>query len=102
MTQPMDPAPPARRYPNGNPVAGPPQVPLGTDFNTHLAEGGYPDIEAAGLAYAAGQRAAARAQENRAQTTGSHPADDSVNPVNPQGPGPTMNAAVNPPTSGDG
>jgi hypothetical protein len=71
MTTPEHP-PPSRRYPAVRPMS-PGQggtVPLGQAFQT-LPEGGYPDAGEAGLAYAAGQRNAARTQENRtALTTG--------------------------------
>lgn len=76
-----------RAYPSMQPTQTPPNVDLSTDFTDHLAAGGYPDVEEAGLAYAAGQRAAARQQESRtALTTGA--ADSTMMyPGNSQHPG---------------
>jgi hypothetical protein len=76
MTTPVPEHPPlARRYPTARPNPNPGTVPLGQAFNT-LPEGGYPDFGETGLAYAAGQRAAARAQENRTALTTSSGAPD--------------------------
>ena len=62
-------APPSRLRPTAR-VPGPQgTVPLTTDFTQHLAEGGYPDISEAGVAFAAMQRAQARQSDNRAATT---------------------------------
>lgn len=62
------------------------RVPLGTDYTDHLTEGGFPDIAESGLKYAAGQRAQARAVENRASlTTG--PGDTSTPTMYPGGTG---------------
>jgi hypothetical protein len=72
-----DHAQPQRFRPSARPAQDPPRVPLNTDFTQWLPEGGYPDLQEAGQAYAAGQRATARANESRtALTTG--PGDDST------------------------
>jgi hypothetical protein len=57
---------PSRFRPTANPSKAPPPVPLGADLSDVLMpESGYPDAYEAGLVYAAGQRAQARAVENR-------------------------------------
>jgi hypothetical protein len=61
---------PARFRPTANPSKAPPPVPLGAELSdVLLPESGYPDAQEAGLAYAAGQRAQARAVENRGALT---------------------------------
>lgn len=75
-------------YPTARPSTAPPNVAPGTDFTEHYAAGGYPDIESAGLAYAAGERAAARATESRNALTTSVPddGDAAMVPNTSQGP----------------
>lgn len=71
----LDPATPPRLYPTSqrSPASGPPIVPLGVDVAQFLPEAGYPDHSEAAQAFAAGQRAAARAQYNRANLSQSTP-----------------------------
>lgn len=89
-----EPTAPNRSYPTARPTTAPPQVPLGTDFTEHYAAGGYPDVESAGLDYAAGQRMAARANESRTALTTEGPLvdDDSLTPATAQTPPNNLNA----------
>ena len=71
----VDPNPLPRLYPTARTPMDAAAVPLDADPIAELPEAGFPDIEEQGLRYAAGQRASARAGDNRvAATTGS--ADD--------------------------
>lgn len=75
-----DPAPVHRMRPTSR-VPGPQgSVPLTTDFTEHLAEGGYPDISEAGVAFAAMQRAEARNTDTRNATTTGPAAPGEISP----------------------